>query len=146
MSYFFLVVAQIHSRLCRICCSVTMFEEDDDFQDLIKRLNLPSEVKGNFLLCACDCTLTFGLAFSSMQVLDQNIHKFLPSGDTDHSSPTCARIRALWTKCNTLHSPSQQLNHFHQLLWLHLLWPRPIHHQVGMNLCHLSSASGTWNQ
>ncbi len=31
-----------------------------------------------------------------MQALDQNIHKPLPVGET------CARIRALWTKCNTL--------------------------------------------
>ena len=37
-------------------------------------------------------------------MLDQHIHKFLPLGETDFTSPTCARIRALWTKCNNLHT------------------------------------------
>ena len=52
-----------------------------------------------------DCTLTFGLAFSSMQMLHQHIiQKFFRLGETDATSPICARIRALWRKCNNLHT------------------------------------------
>lgn len=37
-----------------------------------------------------------------MQMLDQRIQKFWPPGEEDTTSPTCARIRALWSKCNTI--------------------------------------------
>ena len=34
-----------------------------------------------------------------------NISKnFLPGGEPDVTSPTCARIRALWSKCNNIHT------------------------------------------
>ena len=116
--------------------AMTMIEDDDEFQDLMKQLHLPPEVKDNLLMCGYDCTLTFGLDFSSMQALDQNMRKLLPAGETDHSSPTCALIRALWTECNTLHTsqtiPAAQL----QLL--------SIHHQVGMKPYRPSSALMTW--
>ena len=39
-----------------------------------------------------------------MLILDQNIKKFLPEGENDTTSPTCARIRALWSKCNAIHT------------------------------------------
>ena len=39
-----------------------------------------------------------------MQMLDQHISKFHPPGETDFTSPTCARIRALCTKSNNLHT------------------------------------------
>ena len=84
-----------------------MIDDDEEFQDLLKQLHLPPEIKDKLLACGYDCTLTFGLAFSSMQSLDQNLHRLLPAGETDHSSPTCTRLRALWTRCHNLHtSPS----------------------------------------
>ena len=39
-----------------------------------------------------------------MQMLDQHIQKFLPPGEIDLTSSTWARIRALWFKCNNLHT------------------------------------------
>ncbi len=119
---------------------VIMIEEDDKFQDLMIQLHLPQEAKDNPLVCGYDCTLTFGLAFSSMQILDQNIHKLLPAGETDHS-PTCARIRALCMPRRLF----QQLRHPHQLLWRHLLQFSSIHLQAGTKPYHPSSALMTWN-
>ena len=81
-----------------------MLEEDEEFQDLLRQLHLPAEVKDNLLGLGYDSSLTFGLAFSSIQILHQNIQKLLSEGETDHSSPTCARIRALWAPCNNLHT------------------------------------------
>ena len=77
---------------------------DDEFHDLVRQLQLPDEVKEAFAHNGYDCTLTFGLAFSSMQMLDQHITKFLPLGETDTTSPIAARIRALWSICNNLHT------------------------------------------
>ena len=42
--------------------------------------------------------------FQEFLRLDQHIQKFLPLGETDLTSPTCARIRALWTKCKIFYS------------------------------------------
>ena len=81
-----------------------MMEFEEDFRDMIKQLRIPEEVLETLTLHGYDCTLTFGLAFSSMTMLDQHISKFLPEGDTDLTSPTCARIRSLWTRCNNLHT------------------------------------------
>ena len=82
---------------------------DREFQDLLLQCQIPEQVKealtGLGYDCTANCTLTFGgLAFSSMLMLDQNIKKFLPEGENDTTSPTCARIRALWSKCNALHT------------------------------------------
>ena len=44
-----------------------------------------------------------GLAFSSMQMLDQNIQRLLPPGEEDTTSPVCARLRALWSRYNSIH-------------------------------------------
>ncbi len=71
---------------------------------MIKQLRIPEDVLEALMLHGYDCTLTFGLAFSSITMLDQHLSKFLPVGDTDLTSPTCARIRALWTRCNNLHT------------------------------------------
>ena len=80
---------------------------DSDFEELLQQFQIPDPVKAAFSIHGYDSTLTFGFAFSSMQILDQHIQKFLPMGDDDLTSPLCARIRALWTKCNTVHtSPS----------------------------------------
>ena len=81
-----------------------MAELDEDSQDLLRQLHRPEDGRDALLQNGYDCTLTFGLAFSSMQMLDQHISKFLSSGETDFTSPTCARIRALWTKSNNLHT------------------------------------------
>ena len=67
-----------------------MVEFDEDFQDILRQLHLPEDVRDALLQNGYDCTLTFGLAFSSMQMLDQHISKFLPSGETDFTSPTGA--------------------------------------------------------
>ena len=84
---------------------IEMAEPEDDVQEFLRPLHLPEEVRDALLHNGYDCTLTFGLAFSSMQMLDQHIHKFLVLGETDLTSPTCARIpRAFWTKCNNLHT------------------------------------------
>ena len=87
---------------------------DDDLLDLVRQLQLPDEVKDAFVHNGYDCTLTFGLAFSSMQMLDQHIQKFLPIGETDTTSLIAARIRALWSRCNNMHTslpipPAQQV-------------------------------------
>ena len=85
--------------------SIEMTDYDDDFQALLKQLHLPEEVRDSLLQNGYDYTLTFGLAFSSMQMLDQHIQKFLPPGETDLTSPTCACIPALWSKLvQTQHS------------------------------------------
>ena len=76
---------------------------EDEFQELLHQFQIPDPVKDNLSTLGYDCTLTFGLAFSSMQMLDQNINKLLPTGDDDTTSPTCARLRALWSKCNSIH-------------------------------------------
>ena len=75
---------------------------DEDFHEFLRQLHLSDEVRDALLQNGYDCTLTFGLASSSKQMHDQHIQKFLPLGETDLTSPTCARIRALWSKCNTL--------------------------------------------
>ena len=77
---------------------------DREFQDLLLQCQIPEQVKEALTCLGYDCTLTFGLAFSSMLILDQNIKKFLPEGENDTTSPTCARIRALWSKCNAIHT------------------------------------------
>lgn len=77
---------------------------DREFQDLLLQCQIPEQVKEALTGLGYDCTLTFGLAFSSMLMLDQNIKKFLPEGENDTTSPTCARIRALWSKCNAIHT------------------------------------------
>ena len=41
-----------------------------------------------------------------MQMLDQRIQKFLPRAEEDTTLPTCARIRALWSTCNTIRTSS----------------------------------------
>ena len=87
---------------------------DEEFLDLLRQLQLPEDVKDALVQNGYDCTLTFGLGFSSMQMLDQHIQKFLPLGETDTTSPIAARIRALWSKCNNLHTslpipPAQQV-------------------------------------
>ena len=74
---------------------INMVEIEEDFQDILRQLHLPEDVRDALLPNGYDCTLTFGLAFSSLQMLDQHINKFLPPGETDLTSPTCARIRAL---------------------------------------------------
>ena len=93
---------------------VKMATFDDDFLELVRQLQLPEEVKDAFVHNGYDCTLTFGLAFSSMQMLDQHIAKFLPIGETDTTSPITAHIRALWSRCNNMHTslpipPAQQV-------------------------------------
>ena len=81
---------------------------EDDFQELLQqfKFQLPDHVKDALANNGYDCTLTFGLAFSSMQTLDQHIQKFLPSVEDDTTSPVCARILALWSRCNTIHTSS----------------------------------------
>ena len=79
---------------------------DEEFLDLLCQLQLPEDVRHALVQNGYDCTLTFGPAFSSMQMLDQHIQKFLPLGETDTTSPICARIRALWSKCKNLHTSS----------------------------------------
>ena len=79
---------------------------DDEFQEHLQQFQIPDPVKDNLNTLGYDCTLTFGLAFSSMQMLDQNIHKLLPTGDDDTTSPLCARLRALWSRCNSIHISS----------------------------------------
>ena len=102
--------------------SIEMADYDHDFQDLLKQLHLPEEVRDSLLQNGYDCTLTFGLAFSSMQMPDQHIQKFLPPGETDLTSATCARIRALWSKCNNLHTTAPlNLSHLHLPLPFFLL-------------------------
>lgn len=76
---------------------------DDEFQDLLQQFQIPDPIKDILNTLGYDCTLTFGLAFSSMQMLDQNIQKLLPVGD-DTTSPLCARLRALWSRCNSIHT------------------------------------------
>ena len=93
---------------------VKMATFDDDFLDLVRQLQVPEEVKDAFVHNGYDCTLTFCLAFSSMQMLDQHIAKFLPIGETDTTSPIAARIRALWSRCNNMRTslpipPAQQV-------------------------------------
>jgi len=77
---------------------------DDEFQDLLQQCQIPDPVKDILTTLGYDCTLTFGLAFSSMQMLDQNIQKLLPTGEDDTTSPLCARLRALWSRCNSIHT------------------------------------------
>lgn len=49
-----------------------MAEPEDEFQEFLRQLHLPDEVRDALLHNGYDCTLTFGLAFSSMQMLDQH--------------------------------------------------------------------------
>ena len=77
---------------------------DSDFEELLQQFQIPEAVRDALSIHGYDSTLTFGFAFSSMQILDQHIQKFLPTGDDDPTSPLCARIRALWTRCNTIHT------------------------------------------
>lgn len=77
---------------------------EDEFQELLQQFQIPDQVKDTLSGLGYDCTLAFGLAFSSMQMLDQRIQKFLSSGEDDTTSPVCARIRALWSRCNTIHT------------------------------------------
>ena len=83
--------------------TLAMMEFEEEFRELIKQLHLPEDVLDALAAHGYDCTLTFGLAFSSITMLDQHMQKFLQAGDTDLTSPTCARIRALWTRCNNMH-------------------------------------------
>ena len=53
---------------------IDMAEPDEDLQDLLRQLHLPEDVRDALLQNGHGCTLTFGLAFSSMQMLDQHIH------------------------------------------------------------------------
>ena len=73
-------------------------------QELLQQYQTSDQVRDTLISLGFDCTLTFGLAFSSMQMLDQHIQKFLPPGEDDTTSPACARIRGLCTKCNTIHT------------------------------------------
>ena len=75
-------------RIFRISYNSSTFQ--DPIKDILNHLGY-------------DCTLTFGLAFSSMQMLDQNIQRLLPPGEDDTTSPVCARLRALWSRCNSIH-------------------------------------------
>ena len=100
----FFVQIRLKSSLAALTRDIHMVEIEQDFQDILRQLHLPEDVRDALLQNGCGCTLTFGLAFSSMQMLDQHINKFLPPGETDLASPTCACIRALWTKCNNLHT------------------------------------------
>ena len=84
-----------------------MVDLEEDFQEILKQLHLPDEVRDALMQNGYDCTLTFGLAFSSMQMLDQHINKFLPPGETDLTSPTCARIRALYGPNTTIYIQPQ---------------------------------------
>ena len=77
---------------------------DSDFEELLQQFQIPEAVRDALSIHGYDSTLTFGFAFSSMQILDQHIQKFIPTGDDDPTSPLCARIRALWTRCNTIHT------------------------------------------
>jgi len=76
---------------------------DEEFQDLLQQFHIPDPIKDTLNHLGYDCTLTFGLAFSSMQMLDQNIQRLLPPGEEDTTSPVCARLRALWSRCNSIH-------------------------------------------
>ena len=76
---------------------------EDEFQDLLQQFNISDPIKDILNHLGYDCTLTFGLAFSSMQMLDQNIQRLLPPGEEDTTSPVCARLRALWSRCNSIH-------------------------------------------
>ena len=93
---------QVRLKSSRVIVKMDTF--DDEFHNLVRQLQLPDEVKEALAHNGYDCTLTFGLAFSSMQMLDQRITKFLPLAETDTTSPIAARIRALWSKCNNLHT------------------------------------------
>ena len=66
-------------------------------------ISVPDPIKDILNTLGYDCTLTFGLAFSSTQMLDQNIQKLLPVGD-DTTSPLRARLRALSSRCNSIHT------------------------------------------
>ena len=77
---------------------------DEDFQDLLQQFHISDPIKDILNHLGYDCTLTFGLAFSSMQMLDQNIQRLLPPGEDDTTSPVCARLRALWSRCNSIHT------------------------------------------
>ena len=100
----FLLQIRLKISIAALTRDINMVKFDDDFQDILRQLHLPEDVRDALLQNCYGCTLTFGLAFSSMQMLDQHISKFLPSGETDFASPTCARIRGVWTKCNKLHT------------------------------------------
>ena len=76
---------------------------DEEFQDLLQQFHISDPIKDILNHLGYDCTLTFGLAFSSMQMLDQNIQRLLPPGEDDTTSPVCARLRALWSRCNSIH-------------------------------------------
>lgn len=76
---------------------------DEEFQNLLQQFQIPDPVRDILSIAGYDCTLTFGLAFSSMQMLDQNLTKLLPTGEDDTTSPVCARLRALCSKCNSIH-------------------------------------------
>ena len=80
------------------------FQMEDEFQELLQQYQTSDQVRDTLISLGFDCTLTFGLAFSSMQMLGQHIQKFLPPGEDDTTSPACARIRGLCTKCNTIHT------------------------------------------
>ncbi len=58
-----------------------MMEFEEDFREMIKQLRIPEDVLETLTLHGYDCTLTFGLAFSSITMLDQHLSKFLPEGD-----------------------------------------------------------------
>jgi len=76
---------------------------DEELQELLQQFQISDPIKDILNHLGYDCTLTFGLAFSSMQMLDQNIQRLLPAGEDDTTSPLCARLRALWSRCNSIH-------------------------------------------
>lgn len=101
------IIRLLGSNLWRLFrCSEFDVRWKTNFKIFSNSTRFPNKWKEALNGLGYDCTLTFGLAFSSMQMLDQRIQKFWPPGEEDTTSPTCARIRALWSKCNTIHTSS----------------------------------------
>ena len=99
----FLPQAQTNQQISDRIDTPALYLMDEEFQDLLQQFQIPDPIKDILSHLGYDCTLTFGLAFSSMQMLDQNIQRLLPTGEDDTTSPLCARLRALWSRCNSIH-------------------------------------------